>query len=125
MISMSSAARRSSPKIAFGARDEAVAVGSRCHAARGPVEQGDAQGAFQLGDGGRDRRLRQVEQPSGLAEAPLLGDREQDAELPQLQMPRKPLLQVVYPHTDPPKLVRDNRMVIGIAADGDRRLQRG
>ena len=96
-----------------GAPDEAFAVLSRRDPTSRPVEQRHPERGLQLGDRGGDRRLRQVEQLRGLAEASLLGDREQHAQLPQLEMPRKPVLKIAPRHTLPFDLLGDNHIVIG------------
>ena len=73
-----------------GASDEAFPVRGRCNPPGRALEQRHPEGLLELGNGGRDRRLGQVEQPSGLAETSLLGDSEQHAQPPQFQLSWKP-----------------------------------
>lgn len=73
-----------------GAANEARRVHRGSHSLRRAVEQRNAQRALEVRDRRGHRRLRQVQETRGLAEAPVLHDGEERAHLPQLDLPAQP-----------------------------------
>nr|BFE38357.1 hypothetical protein GCM10010200_106080 [Actinomadura rugatobispora] len=64
--------------------EQTVAGRGQCHATAGPVEQGGAELLLERVDRLRDGRLGHVERSPRAADAPRLGDRDEVAELLQL-----------------------------------------
>ena len=65
----------------LGPHDQALALGGEALKAVSAVDQGDVQLAFELGDRGRQRRLRHVALLGGPGEVSLLGDRDEVLQL--------------------------------------------
>ncbi|MNR10103.1 hypothetical protein D3C85_1263360 [compost metagenome] len=76
----------------LGVLDQHLAEIRRGHAARGSIEQLDAQGVFQLLDALGRGGLGDVQRLRSLEDGALVGDRRQQAQLAQLQPPQQEVL---------------------------------